>query len=232
MVDLELYDYRNRAYSPEFGRFLQSDPKSFDADPTNLYRYCGNDPLDRTDPMGLDYSDPYEGSPNRFNPVDVIKNPGGDRYGETHIDRKIGVTPYTNGELRLTKYDVTVGKRDIATKTDQWGLRNQKAIEATKQHEDKHVADAKVLEGQYHNLIGKAVGHFELGQNPDKAAERMAKRLADQFDTKIQSHEPKKEWSDIRKREDDGNTHHRFSSNERPSRFESPGTRFFIQIIH
>ncbi len=53
MVDLELYDYRNRAYSPEFGRFLQSDPKSFDADPSNLYRYCGNEPLDRTDPMGL-----------------------------------------------------------------------------------------------------------------------------------------------------------------------------------
>ena len=54
MPDLGLYDYRNRAYSPELGRFLQTDPKSFDADPSNLYRYCGNEPIDRTDPMGLE----------------------------------------------------------------------------------------------------------------------------------------------------------------------------------
>lgn len=53
LADLELYDYRNRVYSAEFGRFLQTDPKSFDADPSNLYRYCGNDPIDKTDPMGL-----------------------------------------------------------------------------------------------------------------------------------------------------------------------------------
>ncbi len=53
LPDLGLYDYRNRVYSPELGRFLQTDPKSFDADPSNLYRYCGNDSLDRTDPMGL-----------------------------------------------------------------------------------------------------------------------------------------------------------------------------------
>ncbi len=54
LPDLGLYDYRNRVYSPELGRFLQTDPKSFDADPSNLYRYCGNEPLDRVDPMGLE----------------------------------------------------------------------------------------------------------------------------------------------------------------------------------
>jgi uncharacterized protein RhaS with RHS repeats len=39
--------------SPELGRFLQSDPIGFKGDASNLYRYCGNDPVDRTDPMGL-----------------------------------------------------------------------------------------------------------------------------------------------------------------------------------
>ncbi len=53
LADIGLYDYRNRIYSAEYGRFLQPDPKSFDADPSNLYRYCGNEPIDRTDPMGL-----------------------------------------------------------------------------------------------------------------------------------------------------------------------------------
>jgi uncharacterized protein RhaS with RHS repeats len=39
--------------SPELGRFLQSDPVGFKGDASNLYRYCGNDPVDKMDPMGL-----------------------------------------------------------------------------------------------------------------------------------------------------------------------------------
>lgn len=49
-----LYEYRARGYDPKLGRFLSEDPKGFDAGDYNLYRYCANDPLDRTDPMGLD----------------------------------------------------------------------------------------------------------------------------------------------------------------------------------
>jgi len=51
--DLRIYDYRNRQYQPEVGRFLQPDPKQFDAGDYNLYRYCHNDPVNRSDPMGL-----------------------------------------------------------------------------------------------------------------------------------------------------------------------------------
>jgi RHS repeat-associated protein len=66
------YEYRARAYHPALGRFMSEDPKgfvrriglgtspsdwSFGAHPDeaeyNLFRYCGNDPLDFTDPMGL-----------------------------------------------------------------------------------------------------------------------------------------------------------------------------------
>ncbi len=49
----KFYEYRNRAYSPSLGRFMSEDPKGFDAGDYNLYRYVGNDPLDRSDPMGL-----------------------------------------------------------------------------------------------------------------------------------------------------------------------------------
>jgi RHS repeat-associated protein len=66
------YEYRVRAYHPSLGRFMSEDPKlfvrraalakaggdwSFAAHPDeaelNLFRYCGNDPVDNVDPMGL-----------------------------------------------------------------------------------------------------------------------------------------------------------------------------------
>ena len=50
--ELGLYDLRNRYYSPDIGRFLQADPSGFNGDATNLYRYCGNNPLKCSDPNG------------------------------------------------------------------------------------------------------------------------------------------------------------------------------------
>jgi RHS repeat-associated protein len=49
------YEYRARAYHPILGRFMSEDPKLFDASDYNLFRYCHNDPIDFTDPMGLDW---------------------------------------------------------------------------------------------------------------------------------------------------------------------------------
>jgi RHS repeat-associated protein len=51
--DLRIYDYRARQYQPELGRFLQPDPKEFGAGDYNLYRYCHNDPVNKSDPFGL-----------------------------------------------------------------------------------------------------------------------------------------------------------------------------------
>jgi RHS repeat-associated protein len=46
------YEYRARAYHPDLGRFMSEDPKGFDAGDYNRFRYCHNDPVDFTDPMG------------------------------------------------------------------------------------------------------------------------------------------------------------------------------------
>jgi len=53
LPDINLYDMRNRFYHITLNRFLQADPIGFKGDPLNLYRYCGNDSVDRSDPMGL-----------------------------------------------------------------------------------------------------------------------------------------------------------------------------------
>jgi RHS repeat-associated protein len=53
LSDLKLYDYRNRMYQPQLGRFMQPDPKEFGAGDYNLYRYCHNDPVNKSDPLGL-----------------------------------------------------------------------------------------------------------------------------------------------------------------------------------
>ena len=46
------YQYRNRAYAPHLGRFIQRDPAGY-VDGLNLYAYAGNNPLAFRDPFGL-----------------------------------------------------------------------------------------------------------------------------------------------------------------------------------
>jgi RHS repeat-associated protein len=78
IAELGIYDYRHRMYHPGLGRFMQTDPmglqtegeklnagqkalyspdgsapEAFSSSEMNLYRYCGNDPVDQSDPLGL-----------------------------------------------------------------------------------------------------------------------------------------------------------------------------------
>src|SRR5438445_5085597 len=58
-----VYEYRARVYNPNLGRFMSEDPKLFDAGDYNLFRYCHNDPIDNTDPMGTEqYHDEHNTS--------------------------------------------------------------------------------------------------------------------------------------------------------------------------
>jgi RHS repeat-associated protein len=53
LPDAGLYHYRARAYAPDLGRFMQTDPIRYGAG-ANLYAYVGADPVNFTDPLGLE----------------------------------------------------------------------------------------------------------------------------------------------------------------------------------
>ena len=52
LADAGLYHYKNRAYHPGLGRFLQTDPIGVTGG-INLYAYVGNDAVNAVDPLGL-----------------------------------------------------------------------------------------------------------------------------------------------------------------------------------
>jgi len=58
LQEVGLYDYRNRVYSAELGRFLQTDPIRFSAGDVNIYRYCFNMLSTGRDPFGLEWWNP------------------------------------------------------------------------------------------------------------------------------------------------------------------------------
>src|SRR5882724_3836177 len=118
--ELGLYDYRNRFYHPVLGRFLQSDPIGFDGGDANLFRYCGGDPVNRSDPSGmLDQGGGAGGAGGR--PPVPIKPLEPTQFGSngyiptgSHIPQSVFGVP--NGPLwALSTHDYVNGTQSLGT---------------------------------------------------------------------------------------------------------------------
>lgn len=62
LAEVSVYHYKARAYNPALGAFLQTDPILY-AGGMNLYAYVGADPVNFTDPLGLQDRPPSEDDP-------------------------------------------------------------------------------------------------------------------------------------------------------------------------
>jgi RHS repeat-associated protein len=137
--ELGLYDYRHRFYFPGIGRFLETDPmglqtegeklsagqkalfspggsapEAFSSSEMNLFRYCGDDPVDGSDPMGLWWE------VEEFNKADNLKiwqmiqtaeklpGPEGDRFraiGKS-LDYRVVIIPIQTNPADIKRWQI------------------------------------------------------------------------------------------------------------------------------
>ncbi len=201
LSDLHLYDYRNRLYQPELGRFLQPDPKEFAAGDYNLYRYCHNDPINRSDPFGLEFFEyPYD----KWTPVPTIKN--GEGMGQSIVNPKVVVIPDGDGgfKLQLNVYVTGIEVADRMKFHGKWVTRTEDKKRITfEEHEKReHGKDWR----QFHDDKQKEVPGTRYRDRDSAEPDRKA--LQDKFRSdarkasrEYENHKPDARWKNIRDRE-------------------------------
>lgn len=149
------YEYRNRAYHPALGRFMSEDPKGFDAGDYNLFRYVGNDPINKTDPMGEDWGDVQEAVYSFFTAGGRATFDAQSKYGDT-----TGKFAVQEGFKATTRYNDTnageavrheVWQSELARKYGEYNAR--KIGDAHEKFKSKDAQDSK--RDQYHNELGR-----------------------------------------------------------------------------
>ena len=177
---------------PELGRFLQPDPKEFAAGDYNLYRYCHNDPVNRSDPDGLEF---YDHDPE---PVPALTG----KFGNTEARVSVGVNSRQEADgtysLYVSHYDVFVTSKEIA-QTANGISRTQSAIRASITHENRHSAHMRGI----HNANQHRVLQTGLKSQPSFNTKlKESEKLSRAFDKAAQQDQrdckkPTLEWKSI-----------------------------------
>jgi RHS repeat-associated protein len=222
-AEFGIYDYRHRFYHPALGRFLQTDPMglqtegeklsagqkalfspagsapdAFSSSEMNLYRYCGDDPVDNSDPLGLIFTDEVE-----TQEVDLIR--GGKGLGQTFPVLDVNTVRQGDGSYAL-RLDVRIVQRLVAQRALFHGkiiprTDDQKA--ATHTHEEQyHHDDWK----GFHDAKQKEIPGTKYRTKPE--AEAAAKPLEEKLNKEMrkaneqfEQHRPDSRWDALRRRE-------------------------------
>ncbi|MBI4791547.1 MAG: RHS repeat-associated core domain-containing protein [Deltaproteobacteria bacterium] len=119
------YYMRARYYDPQVRRFISEDPLGFDGGDLNLYAYVGNNPINRTDPSGLDGLMQKMFGEDKFEPL-----PGAAERAEQI--RNAPQTDYSSVSGPLIKYSAFLTGAAVATGTGNpqaglwaaWGMES------------------------------------------------------------------------------------------------------------
>ena len=180
LQDLRIYDYRNRQYQPELGRFLQPDPKEFAAGDYNLYRYCHNDPVNKSDPFGLEFTDLGYGFSNFVQGAD---------YGITQpmlTAPQIILTPVSGGyTASVPKFDLTV-RSTIATKARDGQTvfnRTKDNIQRTVKHEGEgHRENNRAWYDKNHEKVLRDLNTDKVYKDPAAAKSAVEQKLRNSYE--------------------------------------------------
>ncbi|ANC52534.1 hypothetical protein A4249_01860 [Brevundimonas sp. GW460-12-10-14-LB2] len=125
LPEAQLYHYRARAYAPQLGRFMQTDPIGYLAG-ANIYAYVGTDPINLIDPFGL------EQGPVTLPPVDPVPGNICGRHASSCIVGREAIQDFLDsiadlGEIVVTgvrKSEVIKTAKNNADAARDWLLRN------------------------------------------------------------------------------------------------------------
>lgn len=110
--ELQLYYYKARVYDPSIGTFLQADPIGYRSD-VNWYAYAGEDPVNGSDPSGLDFNGPtgtdFYGSLAENNPSNM------QTYSTTFGAAQTGSASLGTATVGGTTYDVSADSGILVT---------------------------------------------------------------------------------------------------------------------
>ena len=104
-AEIGLYYNRARYYNPYTGRFLQTDPIGY-GDEMNMYRYCLNNPLNGTDPLGLmtslvGYPELVAGAVAKYGVATAIEGFGEAAVG-SYLIQQVGISIAVTGMVVIS----------------------------------------------------------------------------------------------------------------------------------
>ncbi len=184
LPEVNVYDMRNRVYHVTLNRFLQTDPIGFAGDALNLYRYCGGDPVNRVDPMGLDPIIPSD-DVDAFGRAAALRaeelsNNATERRG---MERNIGVFRNAKGTLLLSTPKVGYRDKSGKLRSDIPEPKSASVTRVTSGHNHPNgrgiSGEDRVLGDRLGEIIyakGRVMERWRPDEDPDKAARHIGGR--------------------------------------------------------